>query len=351
MSFLNHDIVLTADLRTGMVIAQPVFSESGQILLEQGVVLTCENIKSLQNWHVATVWIKRAELPARLNRPFINTYKETLDLVAATFTKVQKFKEVPIAECKELAENYIELMIDIEGVLDSLYRVKTHHAYTFSHSLNVSILTGLLGKWMGFKGSQLKNLILSGLLHDIGKAFIPQKILDKPGPLSVEEMEIVKTHTMQGYNLLSDCTEIPEAVKLGVLQHHERENGSGYPLGLKGGDVHIFAKFVAVADVYDAMTTERVYRKKLPPFVAINQMLGSMGNQLDSIICLTLLAKLWKYLIGTRVLLSNGMQGQVIQVGNIANAKPVIQLDNGHLLDLDNHEQITIVSILEDPAL
>jgi putative nucleotidyltransferase with HDIG domain len=347
MIFSIHDLVLTKDLRSGMVIAQPVIAENGQILLDRGVILTDDYIKNLHNWEITSVRIKRPEKSSRCSRPFISTYKETLDLVAATFTKVQKFKEVPIAECKELAENYIELMIDIEGVLDSLYRVKTHHAYTFSHSLNVAILTGLLGKWMGFKRTQLKNLILAGLLHDIGKALIPQKILDKPGALSAEEMEIVKTHTMQGYNLLVDCHEIAKDVKLGVLQHHEREDGSGYPLGLRGGDINILAKFVAVADVYDAMTTERSYRKKLPPFTAINLMLGNMGNQLDSIICLTLLAKLWRYLIGTRVILSNGEQGQVVQVGNIANAKPVIQLDDGRLLDLDNHEKITIVAILE----
>ena len=219
-------------------------------------------------------------------------YNETLNIVSSTFKTVRRFDEVPIAECKELAENYIELMIDIEGVLDNLYRLQTHHEHTFIHSLHVAILTGLLGKWTGFTGTMLKNFILSGLLHDIGKVLVPRGILDKPGPLTTEEIDMIKLHSKQGYHLLSTCYDVSEEVKLGVLQHHEREDGSGYPFGLKEKDLNICAKFVAIADIYSAMTTERTYRKKMPPFTAINIMLNQMYGKLDSIICLTLAAKL-----------------------------------------------------------
>ena len=274
-------------------------------------------------------------------------YDETLDIISSTFKKVRIFDEVPIAECQELAENYIELMIDIEGVLDNLYRLQTHHEYTFKHSLHVAILTGLLGKWTGFTGAILKDFILSGLLHDIGKALVPREILDKPGPLTTEEMDIIKLHSEQGYHLLSNCDDVSEEVKLGVLQHHEREDGSGYPLGLKGKDLNICAKFVAIADIYSAMTTERTYRKKIPPFTAINIILNQMYGKLDSIICLTLSAKLQNYLLGMRVLLNNGKQGKVVQIPNIATARPIVRLDDGILLDLDNDEKITVIAVLE----
>ncbi|WP_222427892.1 HD-GYP domain-containing protein [Sporomusa sp. KB1] len=224
-------------------------------------------------------------------------YDKTLDIISSTFKKVRKFDEVPIAECKELAENYIELMIDIEGVLDNLYRLQTHHEHTFTHSLHVAILTGLLGKWTGFTGTMLKNFILSGLLHDIGKVLVPREILDKPGPLTTEETDIIKLHSEQGYHLLSTCYDVSEEVKLGVLQHHEREDGSGYPFGLKEKDLNICAKFVAIADTYDAMTSDRAYRKKIPPFIAINLMLNQMYGKLDSVICSTLSAKLQNYSI------------------------------------------------------
>ncbi|CQR70788.1 Cyclic di-GMP phosphodiesterase response regulator RpfG [Sporomusa ovata DSM 2662] len=226
-------------------------------------------------------------------------YDKTLDIISSTFKKVRIFDEVPIAEWKELADNYIELTIDIEGVLDILYRIQTHHEYTFTHSLHVAILTGLLGKWTGFTGRMLKNFILSGLLHDIGKVFVPREILDMPGSLTTEESDIIQLHSEQGYQLLSTCYDVSQEVKLGVLQHHEREDGSGYPFGLKEKDLNICAKFVAIADIYDAMTSDRTYRKKIPPIIAIKIMLNQMYGKLDSVTCLTLSAKLQKHLIGT----------------------------------------------------
>lgn len=345
--FSKYDVVLTRDLKNGMIIAQPIISEKGQILLEEGSLVTDETINKLLHWEIAVVSVACSAKSHTVSPGFLTTYKETLDLVSSTFKKVRKFKEVPISECKELAENYIALMIDIEGVLDSLYRIKMHHEYTFKHSLHVAILTGLLGKWTGFTGTRLKDLILSGLLHDIGKIFIPEKILDKPGPLTAEEMDIVRQHPLQGYYLLNDCAEISQEVKLGVLQHHEREDGSGYPLGLKGKDVNLCAKFVAVADIYDAMTTERVYRKEIPPLTAIHIMRNQMSDKLDPVTCLTLSAKLQEVLPGMRVLLSNGTQGKVVQMPAIDTARPVVQLDNGTLLDLENHESLTIVTLLE----
>ncbi|MBP2637122.1 MAG: hypothetical protein H6Q72_3029 [Firmicutes bacterium] len=345
--FSKNDMVLTRDLQAGMIIAQPVFSEKRQILLEQGAVVTADTIKQLTAWGVWGVSVACPNTPPFTNPDLFHMYNETLDVISSTFKKARRFKEVPLAECSELVGNYVELMIDIESVLDNLYRIRTHHEYTFTHSLHVAILTGLLGKWMGFTGSNLKNLILAGLLHDIGKALIPQRILDKPGPLTTAEMDIIKLHSTQGYNLLGNCIEIPEEVKLGVLQHHEREDGSGYPFGLKGKDISIYAKFVAIADVYDAMTTDRVYRAKHPPITTIHTMLTHMHTKLDSIICLTFSAKLQKFLLGSRVLLNNGLQGTVVQMPNIATARPVVRLDSGVLVDLDNDEKIIITEILD----
>lgn len=345
--FSKYDMVLTRDLQAGMIIAQPVFSEKKQILLEQGAVVTADIIKKLTAWGIKGVSIACPDTTDFINPDLFRMYNETLDMISSTFKEVRLLKEVPLAECIDLAGNYVELMIDIESVLDNLYRIRVHHEYTFTHSLHVAILAGLLGKWMGFTGGNLKNLILSGLLHDIGKALIPQRILEKPGPLTTEEMDIIKLHSTQGYHLLGNCIEIPEEVKLGVLQHHEREDGSGYPFGLKGKDISIYAKFVAIADVYDAMTTDRVYRAKHPPITTLHTMLTHMHDKLDSIICLTFSAKLQKFLIGSRVLLNNGLKGKIVQIPNIATARPVVRLDSGVLVNLDNDQQTMIVEVLD----
>ena len=345
--FSKYNLVLSSNLKTGMVIAQPVISEKKHILLKQGAIITEDTIKKLLHWGITAVNVACPDPRPSVSPYLFSIYNETLNSISSIFEKVRQCKEVPITECQELAEKYIKIIIDTEGVLDALYRITTYHEYTFTHSLHVAILAGLLGKWTGFSDAKRTDFILSGLLHDIGKALVPRKILDKPGPLTADEMDIIKLHSSQGYHLLSNCAEISEEAKLGVLQHHEREDGSGYPLGLKGKDISTCAKFVAIADIYDAMTTERVYRKKMLPFTAINIMLNQMGDTLDSATCLTLSINLRKFLIGMRVLLSNGKQGTVVQMLNIATARPIVRLDNGIFLDLDNDETITVVAVLD----
>jgi HD-GYP domain-containing protein (c-di-GMP phosphodiesterase class II) len=341
-------LVRTKDLKAGMVIAQTIVSEKGQILLEQGSTLTDNLIKDIINWQISYVSIARPPKNSYSDPYFSKIYQETLDLISSTFEKVRTVRGLQIEECKELVENYIELMIDIVGVVDNLYRVRSHHEYTFRHSLNVAILTGLLGKWLGFTGRRLKNLILSGLLHDVGKVFIPPKILDKPGQLTSKERELMKKHPMYSYKLLANILEVPEEVRLGVLQHHEREDGSGYPTGLHRGDINIYAKVVAIADMYDAMTTERVYRKKMPPFAAIDIILGQMYDKLDPAICLTFSANLRRCLVGMPVLLSDGNKGKVVFLTDIATARLVVRLEDDTLIDLEENREIEIVAVLEE---
>lgn len=348
MMFAKQHLIPTERLKAGMVIAQTVISEQGHTLLEKGLSLTEGHIENLRNWHIRYVSVEMPDQRLAATQKFFNSYGETLNLITAAFKKVEKFNEVPLAECKELVDNYIELMMDITGVVDSLYKVKVHNEDTFTHSLHTAIITGLLGKWAGFKGVRLKELILSGLLHDIGKAQVQNKILTKPMELTGREMERVKMHSLYGYQLLADSADISEEVKLGVLQHHEREDGSGYPLGLQGADINIYAKIIAIADVYDAMSTDRAYRKKKPPFAVIDIMLGQMYNQLNPALCWILASNVRKCLIGLTVLLSDGSRGKVVLLNDVTNTRPVVQLDNGALLDLEQERNLSIVSVLEE---
>ncbi|HWR42629.1 HD-GYP domain-containing protein [Sporomusa sp.] len=346
--FLNQYLLRVEELKPGMVVAQAVVSDTGQVLLEQGVFLTEEYIENLSNWQIINVSIVLPYKGRSSEWRFFSMYKDTLDSVAETFKKVRAFKEVPIAECKELVENYIELIVNIVGVIDDLYNVKSHNEYTFKHSLNVAIISGVLGKWLGFKGQKLKDIILAGLLHDIGKALIPENILDKPGKLTDEEMAIIRTHPAHGYHLLADCFEISEEVKLGILQHHEREDGSGYPLGSSRGDIHIYAKIVAIADIYDAMSTERVYRRKLLPFTVVEIILEQMYDKLNPQICLTFLAHIRRFLLGSSVLLNDGSKAKVVLLNELLRVRPVVQLESGDLIDLEGNRKLEVVEVLDE---
>jgi len=256
----------TERLIPGMQVAQSVVSFTGQVLLEGGMDLTPQYIKDLTKWGVSSVDVVIPRRSDNLRRYFSPLYQETIELIAEAFERVRIFEEVPIATFKELAENYIELMLDMVGVIDNLSRVRAHNEYTFNHSLNVAIICGLIGKWLGYTGQNLKDLILTGLLHDIGKAIVPLEILNKPGKLTVDEMDVVKRHPSQGYNLLRKQNDIRDEIKMGILQHHERQDGSGYPQGLTREKICDFGSIVSIADMYDAMTTTRVYRKKMSAY-------------------------------------------------------------------------------------
>lgn len=346
--FPNQHLLRVEELKPGMIIAQPVLADTGQVLLEQGVFLTEDFIDNLGNWKISYVSIVLPDNSLSSNYRFFSMYGDTLKSVEETFKKVRAFKEVPMAECEELVENYIELIVNIVGVIDDLHNVKAHNEYTFRHSLNVAIIAGIIGKWMGFTGKNLKDIILAGLLHDIGKVLIPEGILDKPGKLTPEEMAVVRAHPTHGYHLLDDCLEIREEVKLGILQHHEREDGSGYPLGLSREKIHIYAKIVAIADIYDAMSTERVYRKKVPPFTVVEVILDQMYDKLNPQICLIFLAHIRGFLIGSSVLLNDGSKAKVVLLNGLLKLRPVVQLESGDLIDLDREKNLEVVTMLDE---
>ncbi|CUH97574.1 hypothetical protein P22_3705 [Propionispora sp. 2/2-37] len=343
---LNQCLLRVEELRYGMIVAQPVVAASGKVLLKQGAFLTERLIRKIAHWQVEYVSIV---LPYHVcSAQFTRMYKDTLHSIAATFEKVRTFKEVPLADCRELIDNYVELLVNIVGVVDRLYKVKAHSEYTFRHSLNVAILSGVLGKWLGFKGSDMKDIILAGLLHDIGKAFIPRGILNKPDRLTPEEMALVRKHPVYGYHMLAENGEIPEPVKLAVLQHHEREDGSGYPSALRDEKIHGYAKIVALADVYDAMSSERVYRAKMPPFVVVDTILDEMQEKLNTQICITFLANISRFFVGSSVLLSNGSKATIVKLNDVLRMRPVVQLENGEVLNLADERKIEVVSVLDE---
>jgi len=211
--------------------------------------------------------------------------------------------------------------------------------YTFRHTVNVATVSGLIGKWMGIKDKQLHNLVLAGLLHDIGKSQIPQQLLMKAGELSSTEMDILKTHSNHSYNLIH-VDNFSEDVQLGVRQHHERMDGSGYPHNLLGKSICLNARIIAVADVYDAMTSNKFYRKAETPFVVIEELFKEMFGKLDPHICGVFLKNLKERLVGELVRLSDGTEAKVAYIGGEGFAEPVLQSGDGRRVELTRNLQI-----------
>lgn len=229
-------------------------------------------------------------------------------------------------------------------ILSMLHSTRKYDDLTYVHSLNVSLICNVFGTWLKLPPDELQVLTLAGLLHDIGKIKIPESIIRKPSKLTDVEFITVKMHTVKGYNILKD-KNIDKRIANAALMHHERFDGSGYPNGLSGHQIDDFAKIIALADVYDAMTSARVYRGPICPFEVIELFEEEGYQKYDPHYLLTFMNGIVQTYMHNNVRLSNGQKGKIIMINPHVLTKPVIQIEN-QFLDLSEHTEISIVELL-----
>ena len=175
-------------------------------------------------------------------------------------------------------ENTVAFILKGKSTFHSMIQMMSFDYHTYTHSINVCTLAIGLARFSGIKDQlELDKIGTGALLHDVGKTKVSESILNKPGPLTSMEMGFIKKHPKWGYDIIKETDMIPEDSYYPILQHHERENGTGYPYGLKADEIHQFGKIVAIADVFDAMTTERAYRQAVNSFPALKEMYQDKG--------------------------------------------------------------------------
>lgn len=341
------------DISPGMKLGQTVL-EGRSMVLAEGMVLTESLIAGLKSRGIKALTISNVaeELEqyyqVEENYRFQERYKETVSTVRKAFDSVRFFREVPIAKMSELAQTDVSLMVDSVGVINRLFMVRRQDDYTFYHSINVAVICGVLGKWLGYKGKMLTDLILAGLLHDVGKSLIPLNILNKPGRLLEEEMAVMRMHTVYGLDLIKEIPDLTPQILEGVVQHHERLDGKGYPFKLSAEKIAEFGRIIAVADIYDALTSDRVYHKKTTPFAVVEVLVREMFDALDPRICAVFLNNVRDYFLGNWVLLSNGEQAEVIFLSQYFGSRPVVKTRDNQFIDLERRKDISIVKLVEE---
>jgi HD-GYP domain-containing protein (c-di-GMP phosphodiesterase class II) len=330
--------VSTSNLQPGQVIGRDIFNADGDVLLRWGIVLTEKYIKRLIELGIYSVYIenpyvKEITIPEAINE---RIRIKAIKILKDNFLRIKASNILDVREFSAIANVVVDEVCANRNLLIHLTDVRAYDDYTFIHSVNVSILAVFAGIGLGYGKTKLKELALGGLLHDVGKMFVPKEILNKPAKLTEAEMEIMKGHSLLGFELLRKNPEVSLLVAHMAFQHHERPNGSGYPRGLQGDEIHEYANIIAIADVYDALISDRPYRRGILPHEAYEVLLELTRTQLD----LNILKVFFKYVaifpVGSLVQINTGEIGVVIEVRQQFPLKPQIRIildAKGHAVD------------------
>ncbi len=256
-------------------------------------------------------------------------YNDVKDATAVMITDILSTGKIDLGHTDEAVERITEKVkkVDSALIMQCINGVRDADEYLFTHCSNVAFLNGLIAKWLGRPDEEIALLTAIGLLHDIGKLQVPTEILNKPGALNLEELEVMKMHPFFGKELLEASGLYAKEILEGVYQHHEKINGTGYPKGIRGDEISIYAKITSISDVYDAMIAKRVYKQEQSPFVVLDTFSKGKASELDYEIVNLFLDKMPKELVDKKALLSNGAIGKIVFVDKNNYAEPIVNVD------------------------
>ncbi|WP_369019293.1 HD-GYP domain-containing protein [Thermatribacter velox] len=352
--------VRVEDLRPGMKIAYPVFREDGSILLNKGVVLTENYIRRLFELGFESVFIEHELFEdIKVEEPVtLETKRKVQRILHESVKKLQRGELNSYQKIQSVIQELIEEVLDYPGVIFYLVQLGSKSDALFVHSVNVTVISLMIGKFQNLSHLQLKKLALGTLLHDVGKIRFPPEIFYKEGPLSEEERKIIRMHPVWSREIIQKHAEYDFLASVIALQHHERMNGSGYPYGLAGEEIHLLSRICACADVYDALTVDRPYRKRFSYSEALEYLMGNAGRLFDLQVVTTMVRHIAPYPVGETVKLSTGEIAVVIKLNEGLPIRPVVrvikdregrELETPKDLDLMSELTVSIVDRPEEP--
>lgn len=336
-------------LKMGMKVARSVYKADGLPLIQAGIILTDAFIERLRQLEIPAVYIEDADVADIEIDDVIceETRVEAIEQLRTTINDLRAGKGLSIEiidETKAMIGNIINELLMNREILVNLNDIRVVDDYTFGHSVNVCILSLITGISLHYNQLQLRDLGIGAILHDIGKAKISEKILKKPAPLSPDEFNEIKKHTWYGFEMLRSCKDISLLSSHIALQHHESYDGNGYPRGIERGEIMEFARIVSVADVYDALTSDRVYRNAVMPHQAVEIIQKLKGNKLDPKITNIFLRHIPIYPLGSKVELNNGQTGFVVAVNQDFITRPVVRVIDDKDGDIPKYEEIDLLN-------
>lgn len=355
--------VPTFCLREDMVLAKNIYGKNGDLMLRAGTTLNTSYLDGIKRLGYNGIYVdddlsRDIEVIGIIND---NLRRETIKGIKDVFIYAEKQDDkdqnIKIEKTKKFVENIIDEIIENKNLMVNMVDLKVFDDYTFYHSLNVAVLSLVMGVALNLNRSELYKLGIGALFHDVGKVFINKEVINKPGKLSYEEFEEIKKHSEFGYKYLKQEFDIPIKAYVGALEHHERYDGTGYPCGKKGSTICLFGRIISIADVYDALTSDRPYKKAYAPSEAMEYIMANCGNLFDPELVSIFVQKVAPYPIGTCVKLSNGKIGIVLKNYEDCCLRPKIRIFKDNDRDVEYEEidlkydgdikNVTIIGVAE----
>lgn len=263
------------------------------------------------------------------------------------FVRARYNQEIELAELQRVAQRIYEQMLPIPGLIGWMHEPGRAQYYLYRHGIDVALIAGLTGIWLEQSPEEVQELVFAGLVHDIGKACVPFSIISKPTRLDGNEEHDAHDHVLRGWEMLRAAGEVRDTVLDGVLQHHERIDGSGYPNGSGAATHSLSGRILAVADVYDALVSNRYYRRGMSPFEAMQLMSVEMEAEFDPQLRQLMFKKLAEGLIGRTVRLHDGRTGVLRLFEYGKGNQPILEMnDDAELLQLGKMPQFSLAELV-----
>ena len=337
--------VSVTQLKQGDKLIEDVITKLGNVLFKKGLHVTPRDIEILRAFLIPSVSIEARESEPEVSDKadeakvedsgliqFYFEYDKMIQLLKKVFKDAMSSPSLPIFDLRTGLDQLVS-RIQHYNILTFTPRMNNTGEYIYHNSIMVALTSYILARWHGFQNKDWMPIALGGLLHDIGNAKVDPAILSKPTKLTVTEVEEVRRHTLYGYALLKNTPALNEGSKLCALQHHEREDGSGYPMAVKGDKIHPYAKVIAVADIFHAMTSNRTYKRAESPYLVLEQVQKEAFGKLEPALVQTFINKVTQFHNGTLVRLNDGRVGEIIFTDRANPTRPMVNV-NGTIINL-----------------
>jgi len=352
--------IRTDEAVIGMVVAADIYSSNDQLIITKGAMLDEKIIAKLRYYGIYGFYVYKGDPKKEVHKEesyldmvrstpefkkFNRTYVESMDKVEDSFHSIVSGEYAN--DLNKLIEETDKILMQGRNgihILEMLHGIRDYDDITYVHSINVSLICNIFAGWLKMSKEETKVLTLAGLFHDIGKMLTDVDIVKKPGRLTKDEYKEMKLHSVKGYQVLKDMN-LDIRIKYATLMHHERCDGSGYPNGFRADQIERMSKIVAIADVYDAMTSNRTYRGPICPFEVVSNFERDGFLKFDPGYLMIFLERIVESYLHNLVRLNDGREGEVVMINKLSLSRPVIRCGD-EFVDLSKEPKLSIESVL-----